>query len=344
MRSREHEPRHVSHESHESHERREPPNTSGAGEPRSAQDALDCEVVITRSGEAAMRDRLTGELMHPVVGPRIESAHYVSACRLRERLCEPAAAPSSTGASQPAGAMDPTELVLLDVGLGAGSNAMAAWQLSQSLVAAPRRLRILSFDRSLAALQLALAPEHAPAFGFEGDAHAAARALCVEQRCERPRTSWEYRHGDLLESLAQLPPACADLVLWDPFSPAANPELWGYRAFGLLRRACRAGASVHTYSAATAVRSALLLAGFAVGHALQPAHAPLAQPVSSARSVVHTRKQGTCAVVGLEQLARYGAALDVRFVERLTRSTAAFPADAPADAMARIRALPQLAR
>ncbi len=51
--------------------------------------------------------------MHPVVGPLVEAERlYVGPSRLRERLVD--------------GAKDP--LVLLDVGLGAGSNAIAAWR------------------------------------------------------------------------------------------------------------------------------------------------------------------------------------------------------------------------
>ena len=60
----------------------------------------------------------------------------------------------------------------------------------------------------------------------------------------------------------------ADVVFWDLYSPRAHPGFWTMEAFTHLRRACRAGSSVHTYSSATAVRSALLLAGFAVGTGL----------------------------------------------------------------------------
>ncbi len=74
---------------------------------------------------------------------------------------------------------------------------------------------------------------------------------------------------------------------------------------------------MHTYSAATATRSALLLAGFAVG----------------VGDTTFAGKQTTQAAVGIERLAR---PLDRRWLERLARSSAAFPADAPADALTRI--------
>jgi queuine tRNA-ribosyltransferase len=131
------------------------------------------------------------------------------------------------------------------------------------------------------------------------------------------------RHGELLASLDAEPPASADVVFWDPFSPRANPELWTVAAFRALRRVCRAGATVHTYSASTRVRSALLLAGFAVG----------------AGDDIGEYKQTTLAAADLCDLTR---PLDRRFLQRLLRSSAPFPTDAPADAHARLAALPQL--
>jgi queuine tRNA-ribosyltransferase len=254
-----------------------------------------------------MRDRATGELMHPVVGPRLEAEKlYVEASRLKARLADGAPGP----------------LVLLDVGLGAGSNALAAWKLSERMAAPARRLAMTSFDRTTSALELALSHEHARAFGFEGDSLQAARALLSDGRHETSRTVWRLERGELPSALARVPERSADVVFWDPFSPRANPALWTAAAFAALRRACRDGATVHTYSAATATRSALLLAGFAVGvgDALDPS------------------KQTTHAAVGVQALAR---PLDRRWLERLARSSAPFPIDAPADALARIAAMPQ---
>lgn len=260
------------------------------------------EVVTTRGGARAVRDRETGELMHPVVGPLVEAEQlYVVPSRLEARLREPGA----------------EALLLLDVGLGAGSNAIAAWKVSERLPASARRLEIVSFNHTTAALELASSDEHAAAFGFEGSALQAARTLLSSGRHETPRTAWRLEPGELPSSLARLPEHMADVAFWDPFSPRANPELWTMAAFLALRRACREGATVHTYSAATATRSALLLAGFAVG----------------VGDTTFAGKQTTQAAVGIERLAR---PLDRRWLERLARSSAAFPADAPADALTRI--------
>ena len=63
-------------------------------------------------------------------------------------------------------------------------------------------------------------------------------------------------------------PLSPDVIFHDPYSPAANPEMWGVACFEKLRRAASKNdgpTSLHTYSCATPVRAALLLAGFFVG-------------------------------------------------------------------------------
>jgi tRNA U34 5-methylaminomethyl-2-thiouridine-forming methyltransferase MnmC len=275
--------------------------------------ALTHEVVRIRSGAWAMLDRLSGEVMHPIGGPCAEAERlYVAASGLERRLCEPDASP----------------LVVLDVGLGAGSNAAAALRACLALPAGRRPLRLVSIDRSRAALELALEPEHARAFGWSGAAWDAARALVQTGFYQGPGIDWWLREDDALDVLAALarePGFGADVVFWDPFSPASNPELWTLAAFRALFSLCRAGASVHTYSGATQVRSALLLAGFRVG---------VGQKIAEGKFATAAALEPA----GLEQ------PLDGRWLERLARSTAPFPPDAPADALERVRALPQFAR
>src|SRR5262245_14251923 len=224
--------------------RRGHPAPRGAG-----SSALDCEIVQSWTGARVMRDKLTGELMHPV-GPLIESLRlYVEASNLAARLQQ----------------RSEDALVLWDVGLGAASNAGMAWRCSEALTGARRGLRIVSFDRSLAALELALRPANARAFALDGGAGEAARELLENGRHRTAHTDWELRLGDLEDLLQRSDAERVDIVFWDPFSPSANPWLWSCAAFAAARRACRAGATLHTYSGATAVRSALLLGGFAVG-------------------------------------------------------------------------------
>jgi queuine tRNA-ribosyltransferase len=262
------------------------------------------EVVETRLGAPAVRDRAMGEVMHPVVGPAVESERlYVAQSRLPERLRE-----------------EGPPLVLFDVGLGAGSNALAAWRASEA-AGGTRTLEIASFERDLAPLALALSPDAAPFLGLAGPAAEAARALLEHGRHDTPRTVWRLALGDALEGLAR-ERALADVVFWDPFSPKVNPELWTAGAFAALRARCASRATVFTYSTATAVRAALLLAGFFVG----------------AGDPSGPKEETTAAAADPRDLAR---PLDARWLARVLRSSAPFPLDAPSGALERLRTHPQ---
>jgi queuine tRNA-ribosyltransferase len=268
------------------------------------------EVVTTRGGATAMRDRRTGEVMHPLSGPTREAwSLYVQASRLEERLR----------------AGEPGPLVLLDVGLGAGSNAAAAWALSEGRPAFARELHIVSFDRTVEALQLATDRAHAAAFGFAGTTLAACAGLLDHGLARGAGTVWRVSLGELPSTLLRETPASADVVYWDPYSPRANPDLWSVAAFTAARRLCRAGATLHTYGGATATRTALLLAGFAVGLG----------------SALPAGRQATVAATRVDELDQ---PLDRRWLDRLSRSSAPFSSDAPPDAFDRIAALPQFQR
>jgi queuine tRNA-ribosyltransferase len=250
------------------------------------------ELVRTRSGALAVRCRVHGEVMHPGVGPRVEAEElYVGQSRLVERL---QAGP----------------LVLFDVGLGAGSNALAA------LAAAARcggRLDIVSFERDLGALELALTPE----WGLDAEAARAARTLLAHGTYASATTRWNLRHGDLLAALAHEPER-ADVVFWDPFSPRANPELWTIEAFAALRACASPRCTLYTYSASTATRAAMLLAGWAVG----------------VGASIGGKQETTAAAIHVGDLTR---PLDARWLARLRRSDAQLPEHAAE----RIAALPQ---
>lgn len=258
---------------------------------------MSFEVVRTRGGARAMLDRASGEIMHPV-GPVQEALQlYLSPSRLSARLAE-------------------GPVVVFDVGLGAGSNAAASWRASEARAEGPR-MELVSFDRTAEAMALALreAPE---AFGFDAAAREAAQALLSAGEACTERTRWRLVQGDLPSALAQAR-LRADVVFWDPYSPKVNPELWGFEAFTALFAACGPRATVHTYGAATSVRSALLLAGFWVGFG----------PATG------TKGETTVAAVARGDLE---APLDARWHARLQRSSAPLPADAPPDALARVAA------
>ncbi|MDB4945006.1 MAG: queuine tRNA-ribosyltransferase [Labilithrix sp.] len=271
------------------------------------------ETIVLANGAVAIRHVPSGEIMHRGTGPAVEPREiYVDPSRLGARLEMPG---------------DP--LVLLDVGLGAGSNALAAWRISESLPLTARRLVILSFDNDLSSLELALRPENAASFGYHlPDAKLAAATLLADGRHDTARTTWRLVPGDCIAAFDKLEPEMADVVYWDIYSREVCPTVWTARAFRSLRRVCRAGATFHTYSAATPTRSGLLLAGFAVGRG----------PATGAKG------ETTMAATDPSLLPE---PLDARWLIRLQRSSSPFPSDVPADAASRealvekIRWMPQ---
>jgi len=277
--------------------RPDPPPPRVPGAPR-------FEVVLTSQGAPAVRDHEVGEVMHPVVGAAVESERlYVAQSRLRERLAAPGG-----------------PLVVLDVGMGAGSNALAALRAG---LAGRRQLRIVSLERDLGALALAASDDAAARLGLSADEVAACRSILATGRHERGPVTWRLVPGDLLDTLPALD-LLADVVFWDPWSPRADRAPWSLRAFSAARARCAPGAVLLTYSTATATRTALLLAGFAAGRG---------DPSGP-------KEETTAAATDASLLAR---PLDARWLQRVARSSAPFPDDAPPDALERLRALPQLA-
>ncbi len=254
------------------------------------------EVVRTKSGARALRSLEADEVMHPGVGPLVEAERlYVGQSRLRERLAK-------------------GPLVVFDVGMGAGSNALAARHAALQVPGA--RLDLISFERDLDALGAAL--DEPEAFGLLGQDGEAARALLANGRRTDAGVLWQLRHGDLLQALAT-EPLRADIVFWDPYSPKTNPGLWTVSAFAAIRRVAGPRCTLFTYSASTTVRLALLLAGWAVG-------------VGDATG---EKAFTSAAAVEVDDLAR---PLDRAWLRRLQRPDLRLPSDAPADAVERATA------
>jgi queuine tRNA-ribosyltransferase len=202
--------------------------------------------------------------MHSINDP-IEEARslYVEQSRLVERLTEPVAAP----------------LVVWDVGLGAGTNAMAAIQAVEAMqataamqavearppagrpLAAQRRLTLVSFENDLDSLKLAL--RH-PAW-FRHLRHAAPRGLLADDRWSNAAAGvdWLLLRGDF--STTKFTAPLPDVIFFDPFSFKTDSALWTLAAFRELANLLSAKAvELFTYSYSTSVRAALLAAGFYV--------------------------------------------------------------------------------
>ena len=213
----------------------------------------DYDIVTGPQGFSSIRQVSSGEVMHSVNRPSEEAnALYVAQSRLAERLVK-----------RPD---DVAELVIWDVGLGAASNAMAALQCFEETLAARgpeavRPLRLVSFEIDLDPLKLALRfASHFPHLR-----HGAPHAVLASGRWAHVSElfQWELRHGDFLGFLESSP--APDLIFYDPFSAKTDTGLWTLAVFTRLFHHCRPKpAELYTYSAATAVRVALLSSGFHV--------------------------------------------------------------------------------
>ncbi|HZJ56210.1 MAG TPA: MnmC family methyltransferase [Myxococcaceae bacterium] len=205
----------------------------------------DFETVVLGNGEVSIRDRRTGEIMHPGLGPRREAELlYVEQTRLAERLA----------------ASESTPLRVLDVGLGAANNALAvlecAWRVKG------RVLHLSSLEQDDGPLRLALSePSRFPVQAAHGDL---LRTLLDRGDVEVPGLRWTWLKGDALQSLPLLAEP-QDVICFDPFSPEVNPEIWNVDALARFRMALAPGGILSTYSASTRTRVTLLLAGFWVG-------------------------------------------------------------------------------
>ncbi|HTE20453.1 MAG TPA: MnmC family methyltransferase, partial [Armatimonadota bacterium] len=140
----------------------------------------------------------------------------------------------------------------------------------------------------------------------------AAEALMRDGVWEADGLRWRLLLGNAVSHLdSPLPPA--DLVYFDPFSPASNPEMWTEAVLSRVRARCREegeGARLMTYSAATPTRVTLLLAGFYVGAGVSTG----------------TKGETTIAATRLESLE---APLGERWLERWRRSSSRAPHGAP---------------
>ena len=207
----------------------------------------DYEVHIAREGFASIRQISSGEIMHMRTPPMEEARQlYIEQSRLAERLHE---------STEP--------LVIWDIGLGAGANAMAAiiCYEEQAALGPVRPLQIISFENDLSSLKLAFQLNDL----FPYLRHGGPPAILQHgewQSKQYSGLSWQLLRGDFLEMMpkASAPP---DLIFYDMFSSKTCADAWTMSSFQQLFAAC-AGRAVElfTYTCSTSVRVTLLAAGF----------------------------------------------------------------------------------
>jgi queuine tRNA-ribosyltransferase len=204
--------------------------------------------IVVREGIGRIRDRTSGEVMHSVNDPAEEARSlYVEQSNLVERLKVPDAHP----------------LVVWDVGLGAGTNAMATILAVEAMNPdeRKRRLVLVSFENDLDSLKLAL--RHTQWFKYLR--HAAPTQLLAKNQwlSETSGIDWLLLPGDFSVRKFDAPPP--DVVYFDPFSFKSDGVLWTLASFRELADVCRDKATeLFTYTYSTSVRAAMLAAGFYV--------------------------------------------------------------------------------
>jgi tRNA U34 5-methylaminomethyl-2-thiouridine-forming methyltransferase MnmC len=185
-----------------------------------------------------------GEVMHPTVGPELEARTlYVEGLRLIQRLEEE------------------EHLVVWDIGMGAAANALA---VIEALHQRPGAVDLVSFDHTDEALRFALA--HDSRFPLIRGHRNGVQTLLEERRAVVGSVTWSYLPGDFPQWLGRSDNVAAPhAVLFDAWSPKSNPGMWTLAIFQEIRSRVAARAALATYSRATCIRAALLLAGFHVG-------------------------------------------------------------------------------
>ncbi|MEI6070860.1 MAG: tRNA guanosine(34) transglycosylase Tgt [Verrucomicrobiae bacterium] len=255
------------------------------------------EIHTAREGFASIRHIRSGEIMHSRTPPMEEAERlYIGQSRLAERLREPAGEP----------------LVIWDVGLGAGANAMAAIACYEQEERPARSLHIVSFENDLDSLRLAFRNNDQ----FRYLRHSAPAAILKHgawRSKSHPDLAWSLVPGDFPGTIGDAPLA-PDLIFYDMFSGKTHAEAWTLGAFRRLFAACR-GRSVglFTYTCSTASRVALLAAGFHV-----------------ARGRGTGDKTETTIALTPQAVRDEHELLAADWLAKWRRSSARFPADLPA--------------
>jgi queuine tRNA-ribosyltransferase len=193
-------------------------------------------------GFSSIKHLPSGEVMHSVNHP--------------DREAEQIYVEQSVSIAQAVTTPQDRPLVIWDVGLGAGHNAMA---LLRALDRAPDHapIALTSFERDLDAFRLALA---SPRY-FSHLWHAGPHALARDHVYRRANLTWTLCEGDFLAEFASHAPP--DVIFYDPFSSKVDTAFWSLATFRRLF-AHLGPTEILTYSSSTAVRSSLLAAGFHV--------------------------------------------------------------------------------
>lgn len=222
--------------------------------------------------------------------------------------------------------------VILETGFGLGNNFLATWQAWRDDPARCARLVFISIEaHPLTRADLARVHADAPAPALAAALHTAWPPLTPNLH----RLSFDDDRVQLLLALgdvqAWLPElvASVDAFYLDGFAPAHNPAMWDLRVCKAIGRLAAPGATVATWSAASALRAHLTTAGFAVRRSQgiggkrditlgrhAPAHVPSRAPGRRAAPVADAERHAVIIGAGLA-----GCATALALAEQGWRST-----------------------
>lgn len=210
--------------------------------PEKSRELGDYEIHENTAGFFSVRHKSSGEIMHSVIPPLEEAkALYVQQSKFIERAKD-------------------SEIVIWDVGMGAGANVMAAIQAYEEEKrrgSALAPLKIFSFENDLDSLRLASRFTDL----FKYLRHGAPIGILEKGEWARDSIEWKLL-GDLSEMEKALAP---HVIFFDPFSHKTNRDLWSVQYLSKLFALARGEAcEIFTYSSSTAVRASFLASGFYV--------------------------------------------------------------------------------
>jgi len=217
---------------------------------------MSFELVTLKTGVISLRALDNKETFHPVTGPKVEaSILHVQQQRLVERSLELAKTSNGSG-----------KFVIWDVGLGAAANVLTAIEAIENQENNAATIEIHSFDKSTAPLEFAIA--HSRELGYLEAHHDKLNRLVAERRIQiTPRLTWILHLGDFQETVMDITLPAPHAIIYDPYSPVGNSEMWSLAHFTRLRSRLdpEVPCLFTNYTRSTAVRVTLLLAGFHVG-------------------------------------------------------------------------------
>ncbi len=250
----------------------------------------DYVVITSEAGGYALKHSTSKEVFHSVAGADAEAKALYADQSDFKRLC----------------GMGTGEIVLWDVGLGAGSNAMAAINAFEELENPGRPLHIVSFEIDLDSFKLAL--RHAGRFPHLQ--HAAPATLLKEGAWNGKSIRWRLVEGDFLLKMDEAP--APEVIYFDPFSYKTDSDLWTLKTFKkIFACARREETQLFTYSASTAVRAKLLAAGFYVAKGIGTG----------------PKANTTWACTNFEVFQDKASLLDAEWLNKWERSHVKFPTD-----------------